>query len=240
MPHTHIPQRGKVIVGMSGGVDSAVAAYLLREAGLEVVGVTLRTWTETDNRCCEIGRAQETARQLGIRYYPHNMLPAFRERVVMPFCAEYLRGHTPNPCVECNRYVKWTGLINLADTLSADYVATGHYARIVALADGRLCVGAAADERKDQSYMLYRLTKDQLARTILPLGELTKEQVREIARKANLAVRDAADSQEICFVGEGDYASFVQNMTKNTDAFTAGNFVDEGGNIVGRHCGIAR
>ncbi len=230
------PSGSRIVVGMSGGVDSAVCAYLLREAGCEVTGVTLRTWEEKENRCCEIGKARLTAQQLDIRYQPWNMLPPFREHVVKPFLEEYMQGRTPNPCVECNRYVKWEGLLHMADVLQADYVATGHYAAVVRLENGRLAVRQAEDKKKDQSYMLYRLTQEQLARTFLPLGNLTKPEVREVAAEAELAPKNQADSQEICFVTDGSYADFLE---REVGPFTEGNFIDADGNIQGRHRGIA-
>ena len=185
-------RRGKVVVGMSGGVDSAVAAYLLREAGHEVIGVTLRTWESGGSRCCEIDEARGTARKLGIPYYPWNETMAFQEHVVQPFLHAYVHGMTPNPCVECNRHVKWAGLLHIAEVMQADYVATGHYASIVRMENGRLAVQQAEDSKKDQSYMLYRLTQEQLSRTILPLGELSKQEVREIAARISCALPSAA------------------------------------------------
>lgn len=226
----------KVIIGMSGGVDSAVTAYLLQEAGYEVIGVTLRTWESGTNRCCEIGKAKQTARQLGIRYYPWNVLPLFREHVVYPFLEEYLHGRTPNPCVECNRYVKWEGLLHIADVLKADCVATGHYASVIRC-NGRFSIRRGEDKNKDQSYMLYKLTQEQLSRTILPLGGLSKQEVREIAAQKGISPINQAESQEICFVTEGGYAEYIASETAN-GVFAPGNFVDEAGKILGRHKGI--
>lgn len=228
--------RGKVVVGMSGGVDSAAAAYLLREAGYEVVGVTLRTWESGSSRCCEIDLARSTASRLGIKYFPWNVVQAFREYVVQPFMDEYVNGRTPNPCVECNPHVKWAGLSHVADVLQADFIATGHYAAIASMENGRLAIKKAVDERKDQSYMLYRLTQKQLARTLFPLGDMTKEQVRRLAVEAGIAPENQSESQEICFVSEGSYADYIE---KAKGAFSKGNFVDESGKIVGEHRGIA-
>ena len=228
----------KVVVGMSGGVDSAVAAWLLKNQGFDTVGVTLRTWESGSNRCCEIDEARRSAQKLGIPYYPWNAVKEFREYVTKPFAAEYVAGRTPNPCVECNRYVKWDMLLHIADVLQADYVASGHYASVVRADNGRLAIRRATDTRKDQSYMLCRLTQEQLARTILPLGELTKQQVRQIAADTGIVVADKAESQEICFVTEGNYADYIEQEC-GAKIFAAGNFTDETGKIVGRHKGIA-
>ena len=191
----------KVIVGMSGGVDSAVAAYLLKKQGYEVIGVTLRTWTSQEgeeSRCCEIDDARRIADRIGIGYRTLNCEQAFRQSVIEPFVQEYVSGKTPNPCVICNRRVKWEWMTYLAGVLQADYVATGHYASIVQLENGRYTVKRASS-KKDQAYMLYRLSQEQLSRTLLPLSDLTKDEVRAIAEEAQLPViEDTADS--ICAV----------------------------------------
>jgi len=222
---------------MSGGVDSAVTAYLLKVAGFEVIGVTLKSWESGSSKCCEIDEARRTADFLGIAYYPWNTVACFHEYVTRPFVEEYEAGRTPNPCVECNRYVKWDQLLRIAAHMRADYVATGHYAVVEQLVNGRYTLRAGTDKQKDQSYMLYKLTQKQLARTILPLGRLTKNEVRAIARKAGLNVADKADSQEICFVTEGSYADYLENFS-DKDLTEAGNFVDEEGKVLGRHKGI--
>ncbi|SHK74011.1 tRNA (5-methylaminomethyl-2-thiouridylate)-methyltransferase [Selenomonas ruminantium] len=229
--------RGKVIVGMSGGVDSAVTAYLLKVAGFEVIGITLKSWTAGSSKCCEIDEASRTAAMLGITYYPWNTVACFHDYVTKPFVADYEAGRTPNPCVECNRYVKWDQLLAVAASMQADYVATGHYAVIEQLPNGRYTLKQGADGRKDQSYMLYKLTQEQLARTILPLGRLTKQEVRDIARKAGLNVADKEESQEICFVTEGSYTDYIEEYS-DKDLTAAGNFVDEAGKVLGRHKGI--
>ena len=229
--------RGKVIVGMSGGVDSAVTAYLLKAAGFEVIGITLKSWESGSSKCCEIDEAARTADILGIAYYPWNTVACFHDYVTKPFVADYEAGRTPNPCVECNRYVKWEQLLSVAAHMRADYVATGHYAIIERLENGRYTLRAGADKQKDQSYMLYKLTQAQLARTILPLGRLTKAEVRDIARKAGLNVADKEDSQEICFVTEGSYTDYIEEYS-DKDLTAAGNFVDETGKVLGQHKGI--
>lgn len=230
----------RVIVGMSGGVDSAVAALLLKQAGYEVIGVTLRTWESDDgseSRCCEIDDARDTARVLGIEYHAFNCLSDFRRHVVTPFVDAYLHGRTPNPCVNCNRFVKWERMIYYANILKADYIATGHYASVVRQDNGRFTLQKADYAQKDQTYMLWRLKQEQLSRTLMPLGRMTKQEVRSIAEQEGLPVADKPDSQEICFVPDGSYADFVQTAA-GIDAPQTGNFVDGHGNILGRHKGI--
>lgn len=230
----------KVIVGMSGGVDSAVAAYLLKQAGHDVAGVTLRTWQSSsgeESRCCEIDDARETARIIGIPYYVFNCTDAFEKNIIKPFIDNYIHGMTPNPCVICNREIKWERLLYYSKVLGAEFVATGHYASIIKLDNGRYTVGKAIHEEKDQAYMLYRLTQDQLKKTLMPLGALSKQEVRDIANKAGIQVASKPDSQEICFVTDGDYADFI---SRNSDAVIPGEgcFVDESGKILGKHKGI--
>ena len=230
----------KVIVGMSGGVDSAVAAYLLKQQGYEVIGVTLRVWgsdEDGDSRCCEIDEARRICNILDIRYHPHNCTELFKECVVQPFVDSYLEGMTPNPCVECNRYVKWAKLMELADIFQAEYVATGHYAFIDKLPNGRYTARKAVHAGKDQTYMLYKLTQEQLARTLMPLGKYTKEEVRTIAEEAGLPCAHKEDSQEICFVTEGRYSDFIGEHT-DKPLPGEGDFVDAEGKILGRHKGI--
>ena len=255
----------KVIVGMSGGVDSAVAAYLLKKAGHDVIGVTLRTWEASDgenSRCCEIDDARSVAHLIDIPFHAFNCTSDFTKKVIDPFVSAYVSGQTPNPCIPCNRYVKWERMLYAAQVLQADYVATGHYASVVRLDNGRYTVKKAKHALKDQTYMLYRLTQQQLAATLMPLGELSKQEVRQIAAQAGLPVAGKKDSQEICFVPDGSYASFIEDyLRKGTDAqksaalgvrstFAAsgeaaplslppeGFFVDEEGNRLGRHKGI--
>lgn len=230
----------KVIVGMSGGVDSAVAAYLLKEEGYEVIGLTLRSWMSDDGdegRCCEIDDARAAARKMQIPYHTLNCEGAFREHVTEPFVQAYLRGQTPNPCIECNRYVKWEWMLYMAKVLQADYVATGHYASVIRLENGRFTVRTADHAEKDQTYMLYRLTQEQLKATLMPLGGYSKQEVRKIAENAGIPVAQKPDSQEICFVPDDDYAGYIERNAGG-EVPGPGNFVNEDGEILGRHKGI--
>ncbi len=230
----------KVIVGMSGGVDSAVAALLLKEQGYEVVGVTLRTWVGDDgedSRCCEIDDARRVAWKLDIPYHVFNCVEEFREKVIDPFICEYLSGRTPNPCVGCNRDIKWSRMLHYSELLEADYIATGHYANIVKTDSGRYTVKKALHAEKDQTYMLYKLTQEQLKKTLMPLGNLKKSEVREMAAKAGLPIADKADSQEICFVPDDNYTDFIRKNAKE-EIPGEGLFIDEEGKELGRHKGI--
>ncbi len=228
----------KVVVGMSGGVDSAVAAYLLKNEGYEVIGVTLRVWQADDGsegRCCDIDDARRAAQSIGIRYIPVNCTSDFNRFVVDPFVKEHIGGRTPNPCVLCNRYVKWDKLLSYAKVSGAKYVGTGHYASVIRLENGRYTVKKALYSEKDQTYMLYRLTQEQLAVTLTPLGGLSKSEVRDIASRAGIPVASKPDSQEVCFVADGSYGDFIAGKTDN---LRDGFFVDEEGNVLGRHRGI--
>ena len=230
----------KVIVGLSGGVDSAVAAYLLKLAGHEVIGVTLRTWLSADgkeSRCCEIDDARRVSWQLNIPYYVINCVNEFKENVVNPFIQENVEGLTPNPCVWCNRKIKWAKMIESLDVFGADYIATGHYATIDKLKNGRYTLKQADYIDKDQTYMLYKLTQEQLAKTIMPLGKMSKKEVRKIAESLNLEVASKPDSQEICFVTEGKYGEYIEN-NYDGELPEEGFFVDEKGNKLGKHKGI--
>ena len=232
----------RVVVGMSGGVDSAVAAYILKQQGYEVIGFTIRTWDESgvaSSRCCEIDDARAVADRLGIEFHVKNCADDFRRHVTEPFVDDYINGITPNPCIVCNRAVKWARMIEMADLTGARYVATGHYASVVRLDNGRYTVRMASGVQKDQTYMLYTLTQEQLSRTLMPLGELSKEEVRDMARKAALTVADKPDSQEICFVPDDDHASYIEKVCEKPLP-GEGNFVDDDGRILGRHAGIYR
>lgn len=230
----------KVVVGMSGGVDSAVAAYLLKKAGYDVIGVTLRVWQAddcTESRCCDIDDARSVANKIGMSYYPVNCISDFHRCVVDPFVKDYLQGLTPNPCVECNRYVKWEKLLYYANVIGAKYIATGHYASVIKADNGRYTVKKALHTDKDQTYMLYKLKQEQLAATLMPLGNLSKDEVRQIAKDAGLPVASKKDSQDVCFVTDGSYADYITKITAS-DPNAGGQFVDENGHILGRHKGI--
>jgi len=230
----------KVVVAMSGGVDSSVAAALLKEQGYAVTGVTLRLWAEgeVENRCCSSG-AEEDARQvchiLGIPHYSLNFEREFKERVVNYFCEEYARGHTPNPCLPCNRYIRFGLLLKKALALGADYLATGHYARVRSK-DGRYRLLKGVDPRKDQSYFLYMLGQEQLRHILLPIGDYTKDKVRAMARERGLPVAEKAESQEICFIPDNDYRRFLREHVN--EAIRPGPIIDKGGEVIGRHQGI--
>ncbi len=240
----------KVVVGMSGGVDSSVAALLLKREGYDVIGVMMQIWQEEENTqarpdaCCGTSAAEDArhvADVIGIPFYVMNFQTIFRENVIDYFVREYCCGRTPNPCIACNRYVKWESLLEKSMALGADYIATGHYAEVVKLPNGRMTLKVAAGDEstsKDQTYALFNLTQSQLSRTIMPLGRYTKNEVRQIAEEAGLPVAKKPDSEEICFVPDHDYASFIERYT-GTEA-EPGNFIDEKGNILGKHRGIIR
>jgi tRNA-specific 2-thiouridylase len=223
----------KIAVAMSGGVDSSVAAALLKEAGHEVTGVTMRV---TDDPQSAINAA-DIAVRLGIPHQVIDLRDIFAEKIIDDFCGEYGRGRTPNPCVLCNRYIKFGALWEEAKKAGAEMLATGHYARVEKDADGRYLLKKGRDKSKDQSYFLGQLTQEQLSRTMFPLGHLTKDEVRKIAEELGLPATSRPDSQEICFVPDGDIAGFLGKRTP--DYARQGTILDEGGRTIGRYRGIA-
>jgi tRNA-specific 2-thiouridylase len=239
--------QSKVVVAMSGGVDSSVAAALLVEAGYEVISVTMRLGPEeldaTTGRktCCglsEVEDARRVADKLGIPHYALNFREVFQATVIDDFISEYRRGRTPNPCLRCNQHVKFAALLKRALDWEADFIATGHYARVSYKPErDRWVLRRGVDGRKDQSYALYLLTQDQLARTLLPLGALTKERTREIARDLGLRTADKPESQDICFIPDGDYPRFLRERAPET--VQPGRILDRSGRTLGEHSGTA-
>jgi tRNA-specific 2-thiouridylase len=231
---------------MSGGVDSSVAAHLLKEQGYDVIGVTMQIWQDEDNftqeesgGCCGLSAvddARRVANALDIPYYVMNFKNEFKSAVIDYFAEEYLKGHTPNPCIACNRYVKWESLLKRSLDIGAEYIATGHYARVIQLENGRYTLQKSVTAAKDQTYALYNLTQYQLAHTLMPVGEYTKDAIREIAKDINLRVANKPDSQEICFIPDNDYAKFITEYTGETPM--EGNFVTSDGKVLGKHKGI--
>ena len=239
-------EKKKVVVGMSGGVDSSVAAWLLKKQGYDVIGVTMQIWQdelpeqqEENGGCCGLSAvddARRVAERLQIPYYVMNFKKEFKDNVMDYFVQEYIDGRTPNPCIACNRFVKWESLLKRSLDIGAEYIATGHYARVEQLPNGRYALRKSATAAKDQTYALYNLTQHQLSHTLMPVGEYTKDEIREMAAEIGLVVANKPDSQEICFIPDHDYAKFIE---ENTDCrLEEGNFVDKYGNVLGRHKGI--
>ena len=234
----------KALIGMSGGVDSSVAALLMLRAGYECIGATMRLYDndmiglEKGHTCCsldDVEDARSVARRLGIPHYVFNFKDDFERQVIRKFVSCYECGGTPNPCIDCNRYLKFDKLFERADIMGCRYIATGHYARIER-AGGKYVLKKALDETKDQSYVLYDLTQETLARVKFPLGTLRKTEAREIAAEAGLINARKHDSQDICFVPDGDYAKVIENRTGKTPE--PGPFLDLNGNVIGTHRGI--
>jgi len=238
--------KDKAMVAMSGGVDSSVAAYLIKQQGYETIGITLKLFDNEDvgisreKTCCsleDVEDARSVACKLDIPFYVLNFSDTFKTEVIDRFINEYRCGHTPNPCIDCNRYIKFEKLIMRAEQLNFDYVVTGHYAQVgYDSISGRYLLKKAVDTTKDQSYVLFSLTQKQLSKTIFPLGELRKTEVRQLAQENGFINAKKHDSQDICFVKDGDYAKFIE--VYSGESFKTGNFVDLQGNILGIHNGI--
>ena len=233
----------KILIAMSGGVDSSVAAGLLCKDGNECIGATMKLYHNEDagipraHTCCsldDVEDARSVCYKLGIPYYVFNFSDDFGEKIIDKFVRSYEAGLTPNPCIDCNRYMKFDKLYQRAEILGCDHIATGHYARIT-FENGQYQLRKALDETKDQSYVLYDMTQQRLARTLFPLGELRKTEARDLAREADFINADKPDSQDICFVPDGDYVSFLQSQGVT---LAPGDFVDEAGHVLGQHRGL--
>ncbi len=235
--------RAKVVVAMSGGVDSSVAAALLKEEGYQIIGVTMQIWPCDEDGfdgCCGISAVEDAKRvayKLGIPHYVMNFRDIFAQKVIADFCREYSQGRTPNPCIRCNQYIKFGALLEKAKGLGADIIATGHHARVERdEATGRYLLKKGFDSNKDQSYFLYPLTQEQLAHTLMPVGNYTKDRVREIASNMGLPTAARPESQEICFVPDDNYHAFLRDNIPQ--AAEPGPILDIKGNILGKHRGI--
>ncbi|WP_099192151.1 tRNA 2-thiouridine(34) synthase MnmA [Tepidibacter mesophilus] len=237
----------RVMIGMSGGVDSSVAAYLLKEQGYDVIGVTMKLWQDEDEEimereggCCSLSAvedARRVANKIGIPFYVMNFKQVFKDKVIDYFIDEYSKGRTPNPCIACNKYIKSGEFFEKAKQLDCDYIATGHYAKIEHDKEsGRYLLKKSITDAKDQTYALYNMTQHELEHTLFPLGYYTKDKIREIAAEVGLIVANKPDSQEICFVKDNDYAGYVKRHTNKQ--IKEGYFIDKEGNILGKHKGI--
>jgi len=229
--------RQRVFLGMSGGVDSSAAACILLDQGYEVIGVSARMWGDGRYEASGLSDARLVADILGIPYYELDVRDEFKKYVTDYFVSEYVNGRTPNPCNACNRFVKWESLMRQAREIGAECIATGHYARMgIHPETGRQCICRSAARDKDQSYALYALTQEQLAATLFPMGPYSKEDARAVAEAHKLPVARKPDSQDICFIPDGDYARFISRYTGIEQA--EGNFLDESGRVLGRHKGV--
>jgi tRNA-specific 2-thiouridylase len=232
----------RILVAMSGGVDSGTAAALLKKEGHDVIGVTMQLWDygDADGGCCsadDVRDARRVADQIGIPHYVVNYMDVFKKYIVDDFVGKYLSGKTPSPCVLCNQFMKFNFLLRRALELGADYLATGHYARIETEEEsGKFYLGKAVDKSKDQSYFLFTLTQNELSRIMFPLGSMTKDEVRTIAKDMNLQVASKPDSQEVCFITAGDYRDFLKDYKETKKE--GGEIVDVDGNVLGHHDGV--
>lgn len=237
-------EKPKALIAMSGGVDSSAAAYLMQQAGCDCAGAMMKLYAGEDGEnappgrtCCSLADAQDArsvAARLGMPFYVFNYTADFEREVIKRFCGEYLSGRTPNPCIDCNRFMKFNLLLRRARLMGCSFLASGHYAR-VEQSGGRYLLRKAIDSGKDQSYVLYMLTQEQLAALRFPLGGMTKHEVRELAASLGFWNAEKPDSQDICFVPDGDYGAFLER--RNALGNSAGDFVDSSGNALGRHKG---
>ena len=234
-------EKKKVLIGMSGGVDSSVAAAILKEQGYIVAGATMRLWTASDDRggCSSdaaVNDARRVCEKLGIDFYVFDFKELFKEKVVDYFVDEYIHGNTPNPCIACNKHLKFDAMLKKALEMGFDCIATGHYAKIDTDSDGKYILRVADSGKKDQSYVLYQFTQEQLSHTLMPLGEYTKDEVRKKAEELDLEVASKPESMEICFVEDGKYSEFIKDYAKYTPI--PGDILDTEGNVLGTHKGI--
>jgi len=230
----------RALIAMSGGVDSAVAAIITREAGYECIGATMKLIANNGSKCCslqDINDARAAAWKLGIPHYVLNCIQPFTNYVIEPFIESYEKGETPNPCIECNRYLKFSLMLRRALELEAEKLVTGHYARIEK-SGGRWLLKKGIDHKKDQSYVLYMMNQKALSQTVFPLGKMTKKEVRELAAAKGISNADKEESQDICFAEDGDYADFIKNYTGKS--YPEGDITDTEGKVIGRHRGLIR